>query len=131
MSQANIQIGSGIQQFRRDSAGGRLGPIPMVAVVNFEDNAAVESFRNSNSPIGTSESVHIPSGLDNLERRRTLIINNQGGSTIYIGGTSGVTINNGFPVEPGSEKSFEIGALIHVWAIASGVPSELRVLEMA
>lgn len=125
----NPNIGSGIQGHRKLHAGQWNGITQTVAVMNFEDSVAVESFYNSVIEIPTANAVRVPSG-QNLVRRRTLVLNNQGGAPVYIG-SSGVTLANGYPIDVGGEKGFEIGALIDVWAIASGTSSELRVLELA
>ena len=129
-SNLNVNIGSGLQGFRKNQAGNFWGITPTVAVVNFEDSAVCEVFRESMAPIDLVTPIKLPSGI-NLPRRRTIVINNQGGGTVYIGGTSGVSITTGYPVIPDSEKAFEIGASLDIWAIASGVASEIRIIELA
>lgn len=129
MQVINTNIGSGIQEHRRVNAGHFNGVTPAVAIVNFEDAAAVESFSAQPIVVGTSTAVKLPT--TNLIRRRGIAINNNGGAPIYIGGTSGVTIASGYPVKAGTEKFFEIAACLDIWAIASGTSTDIRVLEIA
>jgi hypothetical protein len=51
-------------------------------------------------------------------------------TTVYLGGSSDVTIGSGFPVPAGAVLSFDMGIGAKVWAIAES-SSQVRIAKVA
>lgn len=64
-----------------------------------------------------------------LASRKTLIIYNNGTSTIYLGG-SAVTANTGIPLGVGATFTADLGAA-RIYGIASAGTHDVRVLELS
>lgn len=122
-----INIGSGLQDFRITNLGRHNHLSQLVAITNFEDQVAVHSWETSGIAVPTSG----PTLIAPKAYRRVIAINNEGGSRLYIGPTSGVTPLNGYPVAVGTEKAFSIGANLEMWIIASGIDGFVKILQIA
>ena len=72
--------------------------------------------------------------IEQNERRTSLgIANVSGVDTIYIGADNQLTINNGFPIQPGTQITFNKGfgdrPDIARWLISSGASTDVRIIE--
>lgn len=65
-----------------------------------------------------------------LDKRRTLLIYNNGSAIIYIG-PSGVTTSSGFPMAVGSALALSVAEGVAVYAISGSASQNVRVLELA
>lgn len=123
-------IGSGTEQFRQDNIGKGHKPALAVHVVNWEDQTAVGAIRAGVYPV-VNAATALPSGISALAGRRAIAVYNNGGGTLYVGG-SNVSVASGYPVPTGVEKVFSIAANMSIYAIsASGVTVDVRTLEIA
>ena len=66
----------------------------------------------------------------NLAGRRSIVLSNEGSNTIYLGG-SGVTVAQGYKLNSGDEKPFDVGDDIILYGIVATGTEELRILEGA
>ena len=65
-----------------------------------------------------------------LKGRRSMVIKNEGANTIYLG-SSNVSVANGYKLNAGDEKPFDVGQDIILYGIVATGTEELRVLEGA
>jgi hypothetical protein len=86
------------------------------------------SFINSALTVTTSQ-TEIKVGLTPLDDREMVRIYNNSSQVVFYGAT-GVTVNNGEPIEPGSGISIPAGPNIAIYAIVATGTAELRIQEM-
>ena len=60
--------------------------------------------------------------------RKALMIINNGSNTVYLGASS-VTTSNGYPLNAGDEKAFDIDELVVLYGITGTGTSDVRSLE--
>ncbi len=126
----SVSVGSGINQRlaalpRNATIGERQYTGTAVAILNPEDISAGGALLNSQITV-SGVAVAVPSVR--LSYRRSIAVHNFSGDTLYVGSTSGVTVNDGFPLLVGSTVSFEIKENIEVFAISDG-SSDVRVMQ--
>lgn len=63
-------------------------------------------------------------------RRAIAIRNNSNTGVLYVGFTSGVTVNDGYPLDAGESFPLEINTDIRVWGIADSA-LDIRIIEVA
>jgi hypothetical protein len=99
-----------------------------VVMINIEDFSV---FIGMNQQAVSVSSSALPLPANPLEFRRALVIHNNGGSTLYIGG-SNVTTANGFPLAANEKISIDIqnNESVTVYGISAGT-SDVRLLELA
>ncbi len=86
-------------------------------------------FLESKQNITTSPT---PIPATNLSGRRSMIIKNEGSNTIYLGGSTSsnvVAVADGYKLNAGDEKPFDVGDDIVLYGIVANGTVELRVLE--
>lgn len=66
----------------------------------------------------------------NAQRKSALIVNNSGG-TVYLGGSSGVTSANGIPLADGQSLTDTTSTDAWYARAATGVTGDLRICEVA
>jgi len=81
---------------------------------------------SQNTTTVTTTATAIPSS--NLDYRKTILIKNIGSNTVYLGDSS-VTTADGYPLEAGEEKSFDIGTDCTLYGITGSSTSEVRTIE--
>jgi hypothetical protein len=79
------------------------------------------------TPVKVSEAVGMPEGFKILLLFNNDIIN---ANTIYIGDSSGVTVDTGFPLPPGQALPLTMQMDREIWAVASASGCDLRVIEL-
>ena len=85
------------------------------------------STSGNQTTVGTA-AVRIDTGLTG---RKWIVIFNNGGDTIYIGGSSGVTTAGGMPIPAGGPASFVLGPYQQIWAISGTAGQDVRTWEAA
>jgi hypothetical protein len=65
-----------------------------------------------------------------LQYRKSLLIFNNSGDIIYIGG-SDVTAINGYPIYPRGQMNIQIEDGVDLYAISAGAASDIRICEGA
>jgi hypothetical protein len=98
-----------------------------VVVINPEDASAGGMFQTTQIDIGgvATQIVAAP-----LEYRRSVAIRNKSiAGTLYLGETSSVTTDTGFPVEPGEVFQADINGNVQLWGI-SDATIDVRVIEL-
>jgi len=60
--------------------------------------------------------------------RNTMLVKNNGSNTVYLGDSS-VTAANGYPLEAGEEKAFDLDDKVVLYGITDSSTSEVRCLE--
>ncbi len=82
-----------------------------------------------NSQLWVGSPAEIISGLD-IEDRKEMVVSNNAGTTLYIGST-GVTMNNGFPIAVGEDITIPVAGSVNLYGVGSGAGSvDVRVLEL-
>lgn len=80
--------------------------------------------------IGT---VPIRAIVSNEERTAIGIANMSGAATIYLGSDNQTTTDNGFPVYPGTQITFNRGngdnTIMARWIVSSGIDTDVRIIE--
>lgn len=66
-----------------------------------------------------------------LTGRVRIIIENNGGQTVYLGTTNAVTSSNGLVLPKGSDVEMDLAAGAQIWAIAASGTGDLRISEFA
>lgn len=122
-------IGSGLNHFRARHEGGRNLPADTVVIMNTEDFCGTIGLSGTSVNVPTSAPVLLTTSP--LQSRRGVALNNVGGGTAFIGGGSGMGLIDGYPLIPGGSISFQISALVPIYAIASGTSTQVRILELA
>ena len=89
-------------------------------------NFANTDFQDAAKSVTTAE-ILAAVGASNLTDRRSLIIFNNGSQTVYYG-TTGVTSNNGVPIERGEVVTLLVGDTIDIF-IATGAGSADVVIQ--
>lgn len=132
--ESTVIVGSGINPLKQ-----QLGVNPTtherhlrgtsVVVLNPEDASA--GFNGAITQVTTTSGVSIQLPSAPLTYRRAIAIrNNAGAGTLYVGFTSGVTINDGYPLEAGESFPLQINGDIRVWGV-SNFAIDVRIIEVA
>lgn len=121
---ANMQAGDGTDITQ---TGGALDV--NIASGDLDDNLANVAINNTATAVSTS-AVNVVTTA--LAGRKWLYVANEGNKSLYFGET-GVTTANGFPLHPGQQSEFRIGASIAPQVIGgAGASSEdMRVMELS
>jgi hypothetical protein len=90
-------------------------------------NNFFSNYINGNITVGISQ-IEAKVGVNRLSNRKGLDIHNNGNKTIYYG-TTGVTVNNGQPLEKGQFVSLNIGD-IAIYLISTS-NQDVRIMEWA
>lgn len=86
------------------------------------------SWLTSVSSIGTSAGQLDASPLSG---RKTVIIQNLGAKSIYIGEANTVTTSSGVEIPKFASMEFKFGEGLQLWAISSGAANDVRMIEAA
>jgi len=131
MNTVTPSIGSGLHRFRgQNHLQGNHQPALLVAVSNFEDASAAAGIGVSGITIQSGTPMNLTPYYSGLQGRRAIALYNAGAFQILLG-PSGFTAQNGYPINPGTEKAFSIGKGIEIWAMTSGTAvSALRIMEI-
>lgn len=97
-------------------------------ILNPEDFSVSIGLRSSAVTVGASAT---PLPVNPLEFRRALVVHNNSGSTVYLGG-SDVTVADGLPLASNEKIAFDIqnNPNVVVYAVA-GSSVEVRIMELA
>jgi len=111
-----------------------------LVAVSVDDNCnakrmAVQSVERGDSIAHAAVSVAqtaviLKVGAQNLQHRRSLLIQNQGPKSIFIGGSS-VTVSNGIEVFLKSSIVIDISELQSIYAISASGTQNVRVMEVS
>lgn len=76
----------------------------------------------------TGTALHIPSS-DNVGGYNVVVQVPANGTTIYLGGTSGVVIGTGFPLAPGSTFSMDLNPNESLYAVVATGSQAVNCIE--
>lgn len=122
-------VGSGLQRHRIAVPGSNNMPVDGVVVLNFEDQSYVTNVSGSVVTVPVDGTVRLPT--NSIPFRREISIFNAGAAPISLGGWSGVGVGDGYILMPLTSVNYKLGSNLSLWAIASGVSSAARILEIS
>lgn len=100
-----------------------------VAVLNPEDSSAGCSGAVTALTVGSSV-VKLPE-TPLKYRRAVSVLNNSSEDILYIGFDPGVTVSNGWPLNPGGCISFDANGDIILYGVSNGTNTDVRILELS
>jgi len=130
LTAASDSIAAWLSDGSGNAIGSTAGALDVnIASGDIDDSLANTAIENTTTAVSTSAVAVVSSALAS---RKWLAVANEGNKVLYIG-KSGVTTANGFPLYPGMQQSWRIGATPVVQAIGgAGASSEdLRVMELS
>lgn len=131
--EGHVVVGSGLRpnitgMCENSNTGKKYMTGQNVAVINPEDFSAGGLFQTTQISIGVIATQITPLPLE--YRRSVAVRNTSTTTTLYLGETNGVTIANGFPIEPGEVFQADITSNVQLWGIAGSVV-DVRVIELS
>lgn len=100
-----------------------------VFLINPEDVTSLSGpIRTQQVTVGTTATA-LPSGTD-LDRRRALMIYNNGGEVVYISAEEGTSVLNSFPIPTGQSFVADLMGHHKIWARTNSSTSDVRVMEI-
>lgn len=66
-----------------------------------------------------------------LDGRQTVLIQNTGNDSVFVGESNLVTTANGIEISKKSSMEFELGQALNLWVISASAAQEVRVIEAA
>jgi len=94
----------------------------------FVNKAANVGMKNSADTVGVTAAQVLASPLAG---RQSLLIQNQGAQSIYIGFDASVSTANGVEIPKNASASFDIGEAVDVYMISGSAGQDVRFLELA
>lgn len=99
---------------------------PVATRLDTNEHPIIGSAVSATSLTINGTAAAIPSSA--LAGRMTLIIFNNGTESLYLGG-SGVTTNNGLPIDAGSSFTIDVNDSIDIYGISNGTNLDVRAFE--
>lgn len=100
-----------------------------VYIVNPEDITSLSGpIQTQQVTVGTTATA-LPSGTD-LDRRRTLMIFNNGAEVLYISRLEGDAVLDSFPIPTGQSFTADLMGHHKIWARTSATTTDVRIMEI-
>ena len=128
----SVALGDGTNLLTSTTVGADIGldvNIINASDIDVDDDLADTAIENTATAVSTTAVNVVASALSD---RKWLAVANEGNKSLYFGKT-GVTTSNGFPLHPGMQQLWRIGASVSPQIIGgNGASSEdLRVMELS